>query len=467
MSGRSWIEGYTRSSHQLTMSFGIDDLRFSTSYWYEDVDLFGLEQRYGSAFMEKVYFHIIAFEVNKLASLRPDTIDLGPLAHFHTPAFETLWRIVFRKAWAQWRYENDLPDYDGPEFVSTPAPTYPGAVDILHGPVEILSFCGGGKDSLVAMKLLERAKIPYSSLAYSNSIYGNARRQHELISGLLDQVSAKSRHRIWIFDDFMDSPLLELYPSYGVKSLTAAETPSSIFATLPILLQYGYKYMCLAHERSADVGNLIWEKTGEDVNHQWGKSYEAEMLLNDYMQAELVRNCQYFSILKPIYDVLIFNLLNQDVECVSYTHSCNLRKPWCCRCPKCAYVWLNYMAYLPVPVVNTIFPENLFDMEENQLSFRQMLGLEAHTPFECVGQIAEARLAFELCRRKGLTGKAMDIYTSEVPRPDVPAILDTYLSVNLDHSAIPPSILAGVLPQMLSAADEARQRILVGVRTRG
>ncbi len=45
MSGRSWIEGYTRSRHQITMSFGIDDLRFSTSYWYEDVDLPMLEQR--------------------------------------------------------------------------------------------------------------------------------------------------------------------------------------------------------------------------------------------------------------------------------------------------------------------------------------------------------------------------------------------------------------------------------------
>ena len=464
MSGRSWIEGYTRSRHQFTMSFGIDDLRFSTSYWYEDVDLPMLEQRYGLEFMEKVYFHIIAFEANKLASLCPDTLDLGPFARFHTSPFETLWRTVFRRVWAQWRYENDLPDYDGPAFIGQPVSDSPSVVEIEYGPVEVLSFCGGGKDSLVAMKLLERADIPYSSLAYSSSIYGNARHQHDLIDGLVSRTSAMTRHRIWMYDDFMDSPVTRLYPAYGVKSLTAAETPSSIFATLPVVLQHGYRYMCLAHERSADTGNLIWHKTGEEVNHQWGKSYEAEMLLNDYVQAELVENCQYFSLLKPVYDVLIFNLLGRDVESVPYTHSCNVQKPWCKRCPKCAYVWLNYMAYLPVQMVDSVFSANLFDMEENQLWFRQMLGLEEHTPFECVGQIAEARLAFELCRRKGLEGKAMEIYKTEVPRPDVPTILDKYLSVNLDQSAIPQPILAGVLPQMLSAAEEARERISAGSR---
>ena len=44
--------------------------------------------------------------------------------------------------------------------------------------------------------------------------------------------------------------------------------------------------------------------------------------------------------------------------------------------------------------------QNLLELPENQLSFRQLLGLEAHTPFECVGGVPEARLAFELCCRK-------------------------------------------------------------------
>ncbi len=57
-----------------------------------------------------------------------------------------------------------------------------------------------------------------------------------------------------------------------------------------------------------------------------------------------------------------------------------------------------------------------------------MLGLEAHTPFECIGQIDEVRLAFELCKRKGLKGAAMQVFEREVPPVDVPALLERYLT---------------------------------------
>lgn len=442
------------------MSFGIDDLRFTTSYWYGDCDLLHLEKQHGLEFMERIYFHIMVFEANKLASLQPKSFDLGPFARFHTREFEELWRTVFRNVWAQWRYENDLPDYAGPELLSDPCDTGPEAIAIEYGPVDILSFCGGGKDSLVAMRLLEKAGISYAAYMYSSSIYGNAKLQHDLIHRLLDHGSPVRRHQLWMYDDFMDAPIIELHPEYGVRSLLAAETPSSIFGALPVILQHGYRYAVLAHEKSADFGNLIWEKTGEDVNHQWGKSYEAELLLNTYIRTELLSNFSYFSILKPIYDVLVFYLLRRDLEAVPDTHSCNIQKPWCGRCPKCAYVWLNYMAYLPPDLVNSIFGQNLLDVEENQIFYRQMLGLEEHTPFECIGQIEEARLAFELCRRKGLTGRAMDIFTKEVRTIDAKAILDRYLQVETSMPSTPPDIGAKVLPRMAGAAEEARSWIL-------
>ena len=55
--------------------------------------------------------------------------------------------------------------------------------------------------------------------------------------------------------------------------------------------------------------------------------------------------------------------------------------------------------------------ENLLDVEENLLFYRQMLELENMKPFECVGDFDEAKLAFELCYRncKGLKGKAMEV----------------------------------------------------------
>ena len=122
-------------------------------------------------------------------------------------------------------------------------------------------------------------------------------------------------------------------------------------------------------------------------------------------------NFNYFSILQPIYDVVIFNFLRESLDLVQKTHSCNIDKPWCKKCPKCAYVWLNYMAYLPTAIVNEMFENvNLFDIADNQIWFKQMLGLGKHTPFECIGQIEESRLAFHLCKNKGLSGKALALY---------------------------------------------------------
>lgn len=453
--GTLWLGGYTRARHQLTFSFGVDELRFATSYWYGDVDLHELEARYGLGIMETIYAHIALFEANKLASLRPDVLDLGPFAAWITPELADLWTIVFHNVWAQWRYEHDLPRYQGPQLTPASSPRSVGPVDAQLGQVEVLSFCGGGKDSLVAMKLLEAAGLTYSTLAYSSSVYGTAATQHALIDGLVDRGKAVRRHRLWMYDDFMDAPVAQLHPELGVHSVLAAETPSSAFAALPLVLQHGYAYLSLAHERSADLGNLRWAVTGEDVNHQWGKSAEAERLLRDYIRAHLIGNTTYFSLLKPLYDVLIFNMLRACEADVPSTHSCNVAKPWCGTCPKCAYVWLNYMAYLPEPLVDGIFKRNLLDVPENQLGYRQMLGLEDHTPFECIGQVDEVRLAFELCRRKGITGRAMDAFVREVPPVDVAAIARRYLVVDEAHAAIPPEIARRVVPIMRAAAEKA------------
>ncbi len=456
-----WLGEPHRSRHQLVVRCGLDDLCFSTTYWYADVDLLDLEARHGREVMEKMIFHITAFEANKLISLRPDRLDLGPFARFHSQAFADLWRTIAHHVWGQWRYEHDDPDYPGPELVGKPVGSSGSAVrrtGTEPARTETLSFCGGGKDSLVALRLLEKADIPFDSLAYSSSIYGQAEYQHQLIDGLLDHTPVRERRRLWMFDDFLDSPVVRLHPELGSRYLLAAETPASVFAALPLALARGYRNLVVAHEHSADFGNLTWERTGEEVNHQWGKSLAAERLLADYIQSELVEDVDYFSLLKPIDDTLIFNLLADDEAAVRVTHSCNVRKPWCCRCPKCAYVWLGYMAFLPVDEVKPIFGQNLLDLDENQLTFRQMLGLEDHTPFECIGTVSEARLAFALCHRKGLRGRAMQTFLKEVPEIDLDEALAKHLRIHPQHR-IPPEIFAPVERLFTQGATQAAERI--------
>jgi hypothetical protein len=451
-----WLGGWAASRNYLNVSFGVDELRFATTYWYDDVDFEALRARDGDAALERLVLHVAAFEANKLCSLRPTEFDLGPLAAHCTPAFEELWTTVAHRVWAEWRYRHDAPGLRPPTIRCPRAIRLAGPVSAPRGRLPTLALCGGGKDSLVMMRLLEAAGEPYATAAYAHSVYGRLDVQHELISALVGECAGGRAHRLWMIDDALGSPVVQLRPEFEARSLTAAETPASLFAMLPLALAHGYRRILVGHERSADTGNLVWEATGEEINHQWGKSLEAERLLGDYVRDHLVDNIDYASPLKPLTDTVIFSMLDPDDPALPHAHSCNERKPWCGRCAKCAYVWLGYMAHLPVETVDAIFDgRNLFDDEANQLWFRQLVGMEAHTPFECVGGIDEARLFFDRCARRGLTGRALDDYRAaglELPTPQRMAQL---CEAGLENHTLPEDLHARLAPLLRAAAASA------------
>ncbi len=469
------VTAFTRARHQLAYSVRcqhprVGELSFHTSLWYDSVDFFALEERYGDAFLRRIYFHIVAFDVNRLVSLQPETIDFGPLQDCVTPSFEQLWQRIVHGVWAQWRYENSLPAYRGPcmEVAASKEETVSirSAGEVSEDrPARSLAFCGGGKDSLLTLRLLEDAGEPYDTLVYSYSVYGQHPHQHELVEGLLGHFSGGRRHRIWIFDDFLPSPVLDCSPELGIRTLCAAETPSSVFAALPVALAHGLSRLVVGHERSADVGNMVWNETGEEVNHQWGKSLEAERLLADYVRDALVRDVDYCSILKPIYDPVIFASLTDapSLRAIGATHSCNVDKPWCGHCAKCAYVWLNYCAYLPAGLAEPIFGRDLFEDPRNDLWFRQLLGLEEHTPFECVGRVEEVRLAFELCRVRGYQNRWIERYTEAFPQPLTATQVEPCFEVAVHNHALPAELARRILPELVARADRAREWVAAHV----
>jgi UDP-N-acetyl-alpha-D-muramoyl-L-alanyl-L-glutamate epimerase len=442
-----------RARDHVAVTCSVDDLRFHFGVWYQDIDLDELARTYGDELLDRLAFHIALFQINAACSLRPDVLELGPYARFATARFMEVWRTVFRRVWAQWRWEHDLPDYHGPAFADPPAPAA-RAVHSPAGDVELLAFCGGGKDSLVALKLLERAKLPFATLGYAHSIYGNLSAQHALLDRLGRATGRARAERQWVIDDIMDTPVIGLRPELGVKSILAAETPASVFAALPLALARGYRGLVLAHETSANTGNLMWH--GEEVNHQWGKGWEAELLLDGYVRSELLADVRYFSVLQPVHDEVIFELLARDAELAPLTHSCNLRKPWCGACAKCAYVWLQMAAHLPPAVVAATFRDDLGERPENERWFRELFGLAEHTPFECVGSAPEARLALGLLPRP--LGPRLAAFAAEIGAIDTRALARPLVGVGELHG-MPPHVAAGVMPQLHAAAAAARARL--------
>ena len=179
-----------------------------------------------------------------------------------------------------------------------------------------------------------------------------------------------------------------------------------------------------------------------------------------------------FHLLRPIHDVGVFTLLHHSLDAVPATHSCAQLKPWCCRCAKCVYVWMNYVAWLPEPVVAATFrrsagagsgePDrwggvNLFELPENRTTLRKMLGLESYKPTDCVGTVSEARLAFLLCRRKGVGGVIADDIDLAPFDAEVTTSLDRYARPTAPGPTFPTGIADVVEPQLTALESDARR----------
>ncbi|MGI9644915.1 MAG: hypothetical protein ACR2O6_06355 [Ilumatobacteraceae bacterium] len=468
------LEPVERSRHQLVLRYRVDDLRFSTSYWYDTVDFDELEARFGTAFLRLVEFHLLAFEANKVASLAPDAIDPGPYAELVTDEFWALWETTFHNVWAVWRYENDLPDYrlPRPERAAADVTSTALPIELAPGPVETLMLCGGGKDSLAGMTLLEGAGVEYDTFVYSHSTYGRGDHQHELIDGLLAHCQHRRPHRGWVIDDAVDSPAAVVHPERGIARIIAAETVSSYWTALPVALAHGFTEVALAVTASTDEHNLHWERTGEDVNYLWGMSSAAEELLHDYIRDHLVTNLAMFHILRPVHDVNVFALLNERLPAVPATHSCAQLKPWCCRCAKCIYVWMNYVAWLPEAVTADTFARsvgagsgdpgvlggvNLFEIPENRLLLRKILGVESYKPTDCVGTVAEARLAFLMCRRKGVGGLIADEIDLAPFVEEAAATVDRYARPKAPRRVVPTELASAIGPALIASEDSTRR----------
>ena len=306
-----WLGEASWSGAHLTITYGVDAHRFTTSLWWEGLDLDALAVAIGPDALRRLVFHIAAFEAMKGASLRPDVFDLGPYADLGTE------RVPRRcgppcsaTCGASGGTSTTSPTTTGPTIVGPPAaPVPPVAVDAA-GPARAAVLRrrqgqpGGGAGARGGGRALRQLRLL--------ALHLRAARSRSTPSSTVCSTTCTRPQRLrhWVFDDLLDVPVERLAPELGVRSVTAAETPASLFGALPARRwRAAAPTSSSRHERSADAGNLVWERTGEEINHQWGKSLEAERLLRDYVHEELVAGLSYSSVLKPVHDVLIFRAL--------------------------------------------------------------------------------------------------------------------------------------------------------------
>ncbi len=296
-----------------------------------------------------------------------------------------LFTAVYTKGLAEYAYRNDLP-YVLDLVVDVPSVGEPASpIDNSDG--RPLSAVGGGKDSIVTLEVLRRAgldPVPFS--VNPNPVIVNV----NTASGL-PALAARRR---------LDPRLFERNAAGGLNGHIPVTAINSLIAIATAVL-HGLGPVVMSNERSASDPNLIWN--GHEVNHQWSKGVEAEGLLRAAVTAHAGLTEPYFSLLRSLSELHIAKLFAGFTAYDDVVTSCNaafkLHDPsarWCGHCPKCRFVFLAMAPFMPRDRLTHIFGRDLLAEPEQLSGYLELLGIDAHKPFECVGEVEESLVALRL-----------------------------------------------------------------------
>ena len=346
---------------------------------------------------------------------------------------------------AEFAYVNHVDVSSRVSFPGTGAP--PDATDLLL-PERALVAIGGGKDSLVGLRLLQQEGIEVQAVCVGSST---------LIG---DTVEAAGLPLLRI-ERTLAPELAEMNRSgawNGHVPVTAIN--SAILLCASIL--YGFAYIVFSNERSADEATLVLSD-GKAVNHQYSKSSAFETGLRGVIASHISPDIEYFSILRPFSELEIVRRFCELSEFHSVYSSCNrnfhldgsrIEGRWCLDCPKCRFAALSLALFLPPGQVADIMGGDLLDHADQADGFRALCGLGRDKPFECVGEAGESRAAMAALAASDdwCDHAVVAALAAEIEKVTVPALPDL-LAPSGNHS-IPAPILSQLnIPQLHNRTD--------------
>ncbi len=245
---------------------------------------------------------------------------------------------------------------------------------------------GGGKDSALTLETLTQADMKCRCYAINQrcSITETVR-----AAGLSDDTLITAKRNF-------DRSLVELNKQGFLNGHTPFSSVVAFSAEITAYL-HGLKYIVLSNEDSANESTVA----GQDVNHQYSKSFEFEQDFHSYEEKYLGTGIYYFSFLRPLSEFQIAKMFVSHKKYLSVFRSCNLGSKvspdiWCGDCPKCLFVALILSPFLTVDELTEIFGKDLLNDENMENYFIELIGKSEHKPFECVGSIDEVNLAVSL-----------------------------------------------------------------------
>jgi UDP-N-acetyl-alpha-D-muramoyl-L-alanyl-L-glutamate epimerase len=306
-------------------------------------------------------------------------------AGFLDPQQLDWWTDLLLHGMREFFYVNQI-DFTEPGFVhiSTPCPQQNHSPDDLPVHNRDLVLMSGGKDSALSVQLLREMGREFHCLLLNPTPAAEA-------------ITARVEDRTPIIVRRTIDPRLLVLNQAGYLN---GHTPFSAYLAMlgvTCAVLFGYRRVIVANERSADEGNV--EFLGREVNHQYSKTLRFESAFRWYSQTYLVRDVEYFSLLRPLYELQIARLFARYPRYFESFTSCNRKQKegsWCKQCAKCLSTFALLYPFLPAADVTRIFGEDLFARAEAIPLMQELLGFAEHKPFECVGTREEMLVALYL-----------------------------------------------------------------------
>lgn len=253
---------------------------------------------------------------------------------------------------------------------------------------------GGGKDSCVSMEFFKRFNYQASAIAVNNP---------EPILKCIEKSALDS----FILKRTISPKLIELNQTGTVLNGHVPITGMLAFILWISAVLYDYRYVALSCEKSANSSNMMQGTLA--INHQYSKSFSFEKDFHAITQS-ITPAFLYFSLLRPLSEYNIARLFAKyATKYFSVFTSCNkafrLNKEtrlshWCATCDKCRFVFLILAPFMEKETLVRILGKNPLDDIEQITGYKELLGLEGHKPFECVGEVEECITAFRVLMTK-------------------------------------------------------------------